>query len=97
MTEGIILTVNKKGALRHTEMYLNHNGFYAGGKTYETTKDFNCCVKTVIKADIINHWQSNECPFWEKKFVWSKMSKQDRLKSYLNRFDEGYGVTFEEL
>ena len=92
MLEGIILTVNLKGALKHQFDTKKEFGGYR-----REAELFDCCIKTVIKANVIKHWQSNECPFWEKQFVWKHMNKKERVKSYINRFDEGYGVSFEEL
>ena len=92
MLEGIILKANLKGALKSTGSYLRANNDWSKDEEL-----FDCCVKTVIRANVIKHWQSNECPFWEKPFVWKHMNKKERVKSYINRFDEGYGVSFEEL
>jgi len=86
MKEGIILTVNVKGALKTPNFHQVGNSI-----------DHDCCIKTVISADVIDFWQSSHCPYWEKAFVWKHMNKKDRFKSYLKRFDEGYGVSFEEL
>lgn len=53
--------------------------------------------KTKISGELIEEWTSGTVPFWSNKKEWSKFTKQQRLISYVSRYDEGYGVTFEEI
>ena len=53
--------------------------------------------KTRISGELIEEWTSGNAPFWSNKREWSKFTKQQRLVSYVSRYDEGHGVTFEEV
>jgi len=55
-----------------------------------------CYKKLVISEDIVNVWCS-ECPFWERQPSWKSMKSKQKIESYVNRFDEGYGVSYELL
>lgn len=55
-----------------------------------------CTRKTIISGDVVKIW-SRECPPWEKKFIWENLKSKQRIMSYLKRFDEGFGFSFEEL
>ena len=53
--------------------------------------------KTRISGDLIEAWTSGAVPFWSNKKEWAKFTKQQRLVSYVSRYDEGFGVSFEEV
>lgn len=53
--------------------------------------------KTRISGELVEEWISGTVPSWSTKKEWSKFTKQQRLISYVSRYDEGYGVTFEEI
>ena len=53
--------------------------------------------KTRISEKLVEEWTSGTVPFWSNKKEWSKFTKQQRLISYVSRYDEGFGVTFEEV
>lgn len=61
-----------------------------------TDRDFQECCRVITISDTsLNFWESNETPFWENDRKWKKMTKSQRVTSYLDRFDEGYGYSFE--
>jgi hypothetical protein len=45
----------------------------------------------------VNAWINGRAPFFAKEFIWKNMSKKQRLAAYVQRFDEGLGVNFQEL
>lgn len=109
MDNGIIITINLPGriagSVRHTEtqaVKLDISNLGAKKPTWVTRKivhtdrgDQKCYKKLRVSGELVHEWTSNTVPFWENKKDWSKMSKQQRLVSYIVRFDEGFGVTFE--
>lgn len=50
---------------------------------------------TNISPQILNRWVFGDCPYWEDQKSWKKMSNEQRIESYVMRFDEGFGVTYE--
>lgn len=56
-----------------------------------------CSRKLRISEELVNSWEGVECPHWEKPNQWKSMSSIQRITSHVNRFDEGYGVTFDFL
>ena len=103
MNNGIILTVNLVGALgkniikeenvqhRHGESLLTKHVTYLG------KEESKCVRKTNISEEVVNGWISGKSPFFIKEFIWKNMSKPQRLKAWVERFDEGFGVNYQEL
>lgn len=103
MNNGIVLTVNLLGALgknvikeeniqhRHGESLLTKHVTYLG------KEESKCVRKMNIHEEVILGWVGSKSPFFIKEFIWKNMSKQQRLKAWVERFDEGYGVTYQEL
>lgn len=110
MINGIIITTNLLGriggSVRHTETQaVRVDSSKPGQKPkFETKtilhsdrKESECTRKTRIDPEILEDWASDAVPFWENKRNWQKFSKLQRIASYISRWDEGYGVTFEEV
>ena len=102
----IVVTVNLKGNLkgakRHTT-YQNYSVEVGNGKNRLTlTKDIlhtdrgeqEAVRKTNISSDIVDSWLSS-APSWENPKHYKLMTQNQKIKSYLKSFDEGYGVSFE--
>ncbi len=65
-------------------------------KILHTDRGSNPCVKKIkINENILSGWLHGECPSWEKPSKWKVMNKKQRLESYVNRFDEGFGVSYQ--
>lgn len=65
-------------------------------KIKHTDRGISPCVKKIkITEDILQYWQSNNCPYWEKSNHWKVLNKKQRIESYIKRFDEGFGVTYQ--
>lgn len=103
-----ILTINLKGQVigpvKHTDkqvVSVDATPFGSKSKEYVTKKIKHndrvqtiCTRKLKLSAETVSSFQSGECPFWEKPYRWLKMSKIQRLESHLNRYDEGYGISY---
>jgi len=63
-----------------------------------TDREYQECCKVITISDTtLEAWESAETPFWEDDRKWKKMNKSQRVYSYLSRFDEGYGFSFEMI
>lgn len=103
MSNGIILTVNLLGRLgksifkeedvqvRHGEHLLTKHIVFVG------KEESKCTRKTHISEEVIKEWVGKKAPFFVKDFLWKNMSRPQRLKAWVERFDEGFGVTYQEL
>ena len=103
MNNGIVLTVNLQGKLgknvikeesiqlRHGESLLTKHIIYSG------REESKCVHKTNISEEVVSEWTKGKSPFFIKDFIWKNMSKQQRLKAFVERFDEGFGVAYQEL
>ena len=103
MNNGIVLTVNLVGRLgspigkeedvnvRHGEYLLTKHIAYLG------KEESKCVRKTNISEEVVNGWVGSKSPFFIKEFIWKNMSKPQRLKAWIERFDEGFGVSYQEL
>jgi len=103
MSNGIVLTVNLIGALgrnitketdvkhRHGKSLLTKHIIYLGKEQTQ------CVRKTNISEEVVNGWIGSKSPFFIKEFIWKNMSKQQRLKAWVERFDKGFGVSYQEL
>ena len=110
MLNGILVTVNLKGVIGGNKKHKDYQTItvdatpVASRKSVAITttikhtdrKEAECCLKTHISSEVIASW-IGKCPSWEREFIWKSMSKTQRLRSYLNRMDGGFGVTYQEL
>lgn len=103
MNNGIVLTVNLVGRLGSnvvkTEAVKSRSGETVLLKniTFPGKEETKCVRKTNISEEVVKGWVSSKAPHFCKDFLWKKMSKQQRLRAWAERFDEGNGVSFQEL
>ena len=103
MNNGIVLTVNLVGKLganviREQEIQVRHGeSLLTKHITYLGKEETKCVRKTNISEEVIKGWIGNKSPFFVKEFIWKNMSKTQRLKAWVERFDEGFGVSYQEL
>jgi len=103
MNNGIVLTVNLVGRLganvvREQDIQIRHGeSLLTKHITYLEKEESKCVRKTNISEEVIAGWVGGKSPFFIKEFIWKNMSKPQRLKAWVERFDEGYGVTYQEL
>ena len=103
MNNGIVLTVNLVGKLGANVVKEESISIRSGATlltkniTFRGKLEQRCVRKTNISSEVIHGWVGSRAPFFIKEFIWKNMSKTQRLKAWVERFDEGYGVTFQEL
>ena len=103
MSNGIVLTVNLQGRLgkatEKQEVVNVRRGEIVLAKTisYKSKEEHRCVRKTNISGEVVDSWIKGKAPHFIKEFLWKNMSKPQRLKAWVERFDEGYGVTYQEL
>ncbi len=56
-----------------------------------------CRIFTVAAEHVTSWVRKDQCPEWEKPEHWANKTREQRLLSHLRRFDEGYGVSYEDL
>jgi hypothetical protein len=105
----ILLTVNLKGRLgcpvKHVDfqkvtvdvapMDAHRPEFVSKVIKFNDRSEASCQRKQIISEDVVNHWATSECPYWESPHHWKTFTKHQRILSYLHRFDEGFGISFE--
>ena len=103
MHNGIVLIVNLVGKLGadeiKTEAVKSRNGEVVLIKniSFKGKYPTKCVRKTNISGEVVDSWISGKAPNFIKEFIWKNMSKPQRLKAWVERFDEGFGVTYQEL
>jgi len=103
MSNGIVLTVNLVGRLgkqvvKEADVQLRHGEtLLTKHITYLGKEESKCVRKTNISGEVVDSWISGKAPHFIKEFIWKNMSKPQRLKAWVERFDEGFGVEYQEL
>ena len=103
MNNGIVLTVNLVGRLganviREQDIQVRHGkSLLTKHITYLGKEESKCVRKTNISGEVVDGWIGGKAPFFIKDFIWKNMSKPQRLKAWVERFDEGFGVSYQEL
>ena len=103
MVNGIILNVNLVGRLgdvviKEEEVHVRHGEALLTKKiSYKGRIETKCVRKTNISGEVVASWIGSKPPYNVKDFIWKKMSKPQRLRAYLERFDEGQGFSYQEL
>ena len=107
MNNGLVITIKLlgriNGSVRHTETQtIRTSTTVKGKKQFENVKILHtdrgnqeCVQKINISPEVVDFWTSNSNPFWVNTRDWKRMNKNQRIESYVARFDEGYGVSFE--
>lgn len=69
------------------------------GFNFGKNEDNKCYRKIVIEDSVVSYQMNrstDDRPEWvENPKVWKKMSPLDKLKAFVDRFDDGWGVSFE--
>lgn len=109
MESGILLTINLQGRIggcvKHTTKQIvtvdvtpvgSKHPEIISRKIKHTDRESVACVKKLrISQEVVDGWQNGEAPFWVKPYTWKGMNKKQRLEAYLNRFDEGFGISYQ--
>ena len=80
-----------------TVNYITPVGHFLAQNDFKQSEDQKCVRKMNISEEVINEWTGSRAPFFVKEFIWKKMSKTQRLRAWIERFDEGFGVTYQEI
>ena len=108
---GILLTVKLKGKIggpvKHTEKQnITVDISPVGSKrpewssrkiTHNDRSEQECCRKCMINENIVKSWENSECPYWEHPVAWKNFSEEKKVQSFLSRYDEGYGISYEYI
>jgi len=111
MDNGIIITTFLQGkiggSVRHTETQtIRFDNSEVGASKpmwinrkiiHNDRPEQKCYKKLKISSELVADWVSSNVPFWSNKKEWSRMNTTQRLSSYVSRFDEGFGVNYEEI
>ena len=101
---GMILTINLEGSIggfvKHKDLQKVTVQLSKQETVSKTIKHTNrsmleCSKVMHISEEVIEHWEGETCPQWEEPRKWKKISKSQRLFSYLEGFDEGFDFSFE--
>ena len=107
---GVIININLKGRLEGSVKHVDtekvrvnvseigQKPFYKYVEINHTSrKDSPCVKKCSIDQDTVSFWTSDVVPVWSDQKTWKKLTKEQKLAKYVERFDEGYGVSFEYI
>ena len=90
------------GMVRHTKK--QNVKIYYPDRTFETRKILHtdrtyssCSRRLKISNEVVKEWCNGECPNWERPSRWKSMNTRERLNSHVQSFDEGFGVSYEEI
>lgn len=109
MSIAVLLTINLKGSIggpvAHTDKQNVTVDVSPIGSSrpelmtrrivHNDRKEMTCYRKLNIEESVANGWATSDCPRWEKPIKWRQMTAQQKIESYLNSFNEGYGVSYE--
>lgn len=54
-----------------------------------------CYRRTSISGNIVHEWINSSCPDWESPKKWRVMNWKQKLVSFANSFDEGFGIEID--
>jgi len=106
--DSIIVKVNLNGVIggvvkhtnrqKHTVLLSPEEGSSMTRMIHHTDRPELECIRTfTVPGNVVTGWTQGDSPFWEEARVWKKMSPVHKVISHVNRFDDGYGVSFEFL
>lgn len=102
MNKDIVIIVNLLGRINGS---ISHTGTQAirgyDRKTVSikhTDRGNQECYKRIpISSDVVEFWVSGATPSFVPARDWRRLSRKQRLDAQVSRFDEGYGVSYEEI
>lgn len=103
----IVISVNLPGELEGNVKHLSIQSysvkvFTKDQKHLLITKDIlhtdrkpTKCTRIInIPSAVVSSWIKSECPFWIYPKIWKVLSKEQKISTYVSRFDEGHGVSY---
>lgn len=81
---------------KHTVSLSEENGGSMSRVIKHTDRIYSSCVRMLtVSEEAVSSWINDDCPHWESAKDWRKMTDLQRIRSHVDRFDEGFGVDFE--
>lgn len=104
--DGLLIVVNLlgniEGCIKHTNRQKNtvktKSNESVSKVILHSDRNATKCFKTIkISEKVLQYWKSEDFPSWENQRSWKKKKKDQRIESYVDQFDEGFGVTYEYI
>ncbi|MDA3854979.1 MAG: hypothetical protein PF569_01880 [Candidatus Woesearchaeota archaeon] len=102
----IIITTNLpgqvEGPVKHSKKQSNKVYYSSGSpevrKIIHTDRNFTSCQRILhIAESVVKSWVKGDCPNWVRPSNWKHMTTKQRLVAHVNSFDEGFGVSYQEI
>lgn len=90
------------GPVKHSKKQ-NNKIYYSSGssevrKIVHTDRNFTSCHRVLnISEEVVEGWIKGDCPNWVKPSKWKTMSAKQKLLAHVDSFDEGFGVSYQEV
>lgn len=105
MRSSVLVKVNLLGKIEgfvahtHTQKYTTQLSHGVSSMTikHSDRRPTPCSRNFTIPGHIVDDWVKGDCPSWERPHMWKKLSATNRIKSHVNSYDEGLGVSYENL
>lgn len=111
MESSVIINVKLKGAIKGCVASVDKQTHYIKVPDPKNKKKTISCIRKIIHTDrketecirsftivgeIVTSW-IKECPSWEYLDKWKTMTKKQKIRSYIQSYDEGFGVSYESI
>ena len=110
MDNGIIIITNLQGrigkSVAHTQKQSwSYSYIDKTGKTRTESKvithsdrgNSECYKRLAISPEVVHEWITGKCPNFVPARIWRTLNPNQKVLAYVNEFDEGFGVKFEEI
>lgn len=79
----ILLTIDLEGGILVRQDNIEFINSEKGYISHVSKIPKKCAQKIKINVDSYNYFKSNECPYFSKSFIWSKMTERQRIEEHL--------------
>lgn len=102
MNKDIVITVNLlgriKGSVSHTGTQAIRRSDRKTVEIFHTDRGDQECYKRIpVASEVVDFWVSGSAPSFLPARDWRRMTRKQKLDAHVSRFDEGYGVAYEEI
>ena len=111
MDNGIIIIINLQGKIDKSVAHTSRQSWsysYTDTKTGKTKTETRqilhtdrgnqqCYKRLNVSQSIVDDWINGKCPSFVPQKIWKSINPTKKLLAYVTRFDEGFGVTYEEV
>lgn len=100
MTNNIVITINLLGRINGSVSHTETQAVLDDSRKKVTILhndrgDQSCYKRTSIHSSIVQQWVFGPVPFFSTARDWKRLNQTQRIKAYVDRFDEGFGVSYE--